>query len=911
MFSSCHSLSDAKQIFIDLPVDLHTVYLWNAIISAFVNHGQHKCAIGLYHDMSKYGLHIDKHICIATMKACFCKSSIDSGRQIHSDIIKLGFEIDLLVCNTLITMYIKSGNFDDGRLIFMSIPEKDLVTWNALISGFADHGWALDTFFLFAEMYKKGYEPTLVTYLSIIKACARVLAFHDGRFIHALIVENCLEQERFMGNSLIDFYAKCESLEDALKVFDTLQTHDVATSNTMINAFAQHGHVSSAFDLFQKMLKKGFKPDDVTFISILKACSSIQDIECVKMIDNQIRCYNSEYDTYVASTLIDIYTKCGSIENAIRVFNSSRIQDIVTWNTIIGGLAQHDHFHAALQLFKKMQVRGIRPDTVTYISLLKSSSNMESLKFGKLIHTCIIDAGLENESLIFENSIIDMYTKFSSMEDAQDLFERLTTKDVVSWNTIISGYVQSERSFKCYQIFQSMQEEGVYPDKVTFSVILKACSGEFAHDCRKLIHSQIIENGIESDTLIESALIESYARVNNMEDARRVFSRASKQSVHAWNTLIAGYIHCEQIKDGLGIFEDMQRDMIQPNETTLITVLQGCSRFEAFDATMLVNDLIMKKKLDHDVFVMSTLVDAYAKHGKLKEAVSIFLNIAKPSVVTWSGLISGHVQHGDGLGALCLFYQMESSGVEPNEATYACAVRACILIDSLEQGKLVHDCSIRKGLVTNEVVGSALVNLYATSGSMEDASNVFSKLSNQDAITWNAIISGLTHLNDPKMALQYFEQMQILGLQPDFINFASLLAGCGHVGLINEGFDIFGSIDKVDSTLHNTGHFNCLIDLLGRAGYLSKAKDALEAIPPVYSVLGWRSLLGHCQTHSDTQLGRRCFERLVELGYADASIYKIMSNIYSWTGMEENAKTVESLRSIIEMEERNHDLVCI
>lgn len=895
MFSTCQSLPDAKQVFSNLPTHAYTVYTWNAIISAHVKHGQYENAIDLYHTMCTSGLHLDKHVLVAVLKACSCKSTVNHGRYIHAHIVKLGFELDCVVCNTLVAMYIKSGCIDDAHLVFTLSLEKNAVTWNAMISGYAHHGHGFEALHLFSEMYRDGYEPTLVTYVCIFKACGTILALLEGRLIHVLIMKHFLEQETFMGSSLIDFYAKCGSLEDAHKIFNTLPKQDVATWNAIIGAFAQKGLGNTSMNLFQEMQNEGFKPDNVTFLSILKACSSITDLEQGKLIDARINQCGLGYDAFIATTLIDMYVKCGSIKHASRVFCNSTSRDVVTWNTMIGGCAQHDQVEKVLDLFQQMQHEGVNPDTLTYMSLLKTGFSSGSLNLGKLIHTCILGASLEDEAFV-ENSIVDMYAKFGSMEDAHNLFARLPRLDVVSWNTMISGYVQHHQSLEALQVLHSMQQEGMEPDKVTCVLLLKACSSISSLDHGKLVHTQIIEIGCESDALIESTLIDLYAKCGIMDDARGIFTKASQQSVHAWNMLVSGYVHWEQFRTALEIFENMQQETVQPNEMTFIFILQACCSLEALESIKVVNDLVIRGELEHDVYVMSTLIDVYSKCGMMEEAVGIFNNIPNPGVVTWTGLISGHVQHGNGQEALQLFYQMQMRGVEPNEATFVCTVKACIILKSVEHGKLVHDCIIQKGFASNEVIGSALIDMYATCGSINDAFKVFSKLPSRDMVTWNVIIAGFALCNDHEMALQHFEAMKQEGLQPDVVTFVSLLAACSQMGLMNEGIDIFECLGEHYSTPQMIDHLNCLIDLLGRSGHLSKAEDVLQAIPPLCSNLGWRSLLGHCQTHGDVQLGRRCFDRLFELGIANASVYKLMSNIYSRAGMWEDAQVIEGLR---------------
>lgn len=661
------------------------------------------------------------------------------------------------------------------------------------------------------------------------------------------------------------------------------------------------------------MQKDGLKPDDVTFISILKACASLTDLHQGKLVEVIISESGYQSKVSVACTLMDMYAKSGSIMDARRVFDRLQCRDVVTWNAMISGYAHYGHCQEALQLLQQMHQAGLEPDEVTFISILR----VASLDQGNLIHACITESGLECNAFL-GNTIIDMYAKCWSMEDAHKTFDRLPKQDVVTWNATISGYVQNGQCEEALQLFQQMQHEGMEPDQVTFVSILKGCSSMGALHQGKVVHAQISESCCELGAFIGSTLIEMYVKCKSVESAFGVFDKMPKQDVLIWNAMITGYVQCGQGQDSLHIFHQMQQKTIEPNQMTFVSVLKACSSLVAMDQGEVIHALVVERGFEMDVYVSSTLIDLYAKCGSIEDALSIFDELPQPGVVTWTAMIAGYVQHGHGQEALMLFQQMEQDGVEPNQATFVCILKACSTIAALDQGKLIHECILRNGFESDEIVGSMLVDMYAKCGSIHDACRVFGKLPKWDVIAWSVMIAGYAQHNDYKMALQLFEDMQQEGLQPDVVTFVSLLSACSHVGLMAEGCHVFTSMGEGHGIVPTVDHYNCMVDLLGRTGRLSEAADLLKAFPSLSDNLGWRSLLSHCQTHGDVKIAKSCFDHLVAVNGGGAASYTLMSNIYAHAGMEEDADRIENLRNIanvwkkpaeasIELDNKLHD----
>jgi len=244
----------------------------------------------------------------------------------------------------------------------------------------------------------------------------------------------------------------------------------------------------------------------------------------------------------------------------------------------------------------------------------------------------------------------------------------------------------------------------------------------------RCVHQQIIRSGLESDVFVGSSLVDMYAKCGSIEDAGKVFEKMPSQDVVSWTAMIFGHVQCREGQNALELFQQMQQEGMRPNSVTFVGALNAYASVLALEEGMCVHQQIIQHGLESNVFVESRLVDMYAKCGSLEDAWSVFNKMLARNVVTWTSMILGHVQCGQGQMALGLFQEMKQEGVYPNSVTFVGMLNACASVFALEEGRCVHQEVIQSGLELDVFVRSSLVDMYAKCGSVDDAWRVFNKM---------------------------------------------------------------------------------------------------------------------------------------------------------------------------------------
>ncbi len=264
-----------------------------------------------------------------------------------------------------------------------------------------------------------------------------------------------------------------------------------------------------ALELFQQMQQEeGVQPDPVSFVGVLNACASVVALKEGRRAHEQIVQSRCESDVFVGSSLVDMYAKCGSMEDAARVFNKMPLRNVVLWNTMISGHVKCWQGHKVLELFGQMQQEHVQPDPVTLVVVLNACASVAALEEGRCAHEQIIHSRWDSD-VYLDSSLVDMYAKCGSMEDARRVFNKMPSCDAVTWNMMISGLVKCGQGQKVLGLFQQMQQEGGQADPVTLVGVLNAC-----------------------------------AKCGSMEDACRVFNQMPSHDVVIWNVMIFGHVKC-------------------------------------------------------------------------------------------------------------------------------------------------------------------------------------------------------------------------------------------------------------------------------------------------------------------------------------------------------------------------------
>ncbi len=242
--------------------------------------------------------------------------------------------------------------------VFNKMLSDDVVTWNVMIFGYVKCGQSQKALELCQQMQHDALWPSPVTFVGLLNSCASLIALEQGRHIHKQIIECGYESNVFVGSSLVDMYAKCGSMEDACRVFNKMPSHDVVAWNAMIFGYMKCGQGQKALELFQQMQQEGVQPTAVTFVAVLNSCASLVALEQGRCAHKQIIEIGYESDVCVGNSFVDMYAKCGSMEDACRMFNKLPSHDLVSWNALLGGYAMHRHRKKALKNFKWMCEEG-------------------------------------------------------------------------------------------------------------------------------------------------------------------------------------------------------------------------------------------------------------------------------------------------------------------------------------------------------------------------------------------------------------------------------------------------------------------------------------------------------------------------------------------------------------------------
>ncbi|KAH7443274.1 hypothetical protein KP509_02G028200 [Ceratopteris richardii] len=625
--------------------------------------------------------------------------------------------------------------------------------------------------------------------------------------------------------------------------------------------------------------------DYVALMASLRTCSKNRDlIGGVRIHDDILR---QGLLSKFLDGLIVMYAKCGALAEANRLLEQQRCKNVFSWNALITAYARHGQGQKAISCFEKMLEEGLPPNATTFACTLKACGSIKALYKGEQIHEVIVRQGLLRDDIVLGNALIDMYVKCGALPKAHCVLTRLPSRDAVSWNSLINGYVQQGLNDEALHCYEQMKHEGLCPDGVTFIVVLKACARLKALDKGEMVHDEIMKQGmLGKDIVLGTALVDMYAKCGALLKARAVFDKLPSQNVITWNALITGYTQGGHGKEALLCYDQMQKEDCAPDVVTFACVLKACGCIGALHKGRQIHKEISRYgNLQNDVMVGTALVEMYSQLDCLEEAQLVFDELNERDVVLWNAMISGYVENGKAEQALECFNQMQKEGLLPSVVTVTCVLKACGIIGAVDKGKQVHDQIVKRDLLQYDLIlGSALVDMYANCGFISMAQKTFEGLSSHDITTWNALIAGYAHRGETAKALLCFQQMQDKGLSPNSITFSCLLTAFSHSGLTEEGNTYFMVMDIDFGIKPELEHYTCMVDTYGRAGHLNMAMSLIQQMPFLSSSV-WFSLLGACQRSINVIVGRWAYEQAIKLDRNDATAHVLMADVYGTADM--------------------------
>ncbi|KAF8389577.1 hypothetical protein HHK36_024093 [Tetracentron sinense] len=350
-------------------------FIWNSMIRGFSLGSQPLMSFLFFAKMRREGVIPDRHTYPLLLKA-FSKSKNQNPNQIHTDVVKFGLGFDSFVKNSLISAYANCGYLDFACQVFDEISHRDSIAWTAMIDGYVRNNLAKEGLDCFLKMRFMGVRVDEVTVVSVLSAVGMVGDAWFGRWIHGFYVESGrVHWDVYVGTALVDMYSKCGFCDDARNVFDEMPKRNVVCWSALIAGYVQCSRYKDALFVFQDMLLEEVEPNQATLTSVLTACAQLGALDQGRWVHAYIDKNKLGVNLMLGTSLIDMYSKCGCVEEAFFLFEKLTFKDVYPWSAMINGFAMHGHAITSLNLFARMITNGVPPNAVTFIGILCACSH--------------------------------------------------------------------------------------------------------------------------------------------------------------------------------------------------------------------------------------------------------------------------------------------------------------------------------------------------------------------------------------------------------------------------------------------------------------------------------------------------------------------------------------------------------
>ncbi|GAV57686.1 PPR domain-containing protein/PPR_1 domain-containing protein/PPR_2 domain-containing protein/PPR_3 domain-containing protein [Cephalotus follicularis] len=642
------------------------IVVYNNLLSGYAKEGRMADAFDLLKEMRRKGCDPNANSYTVLIQALCGMEKMEEAMRVFVEMGRSGCEADIVTYTALISGFCNTKLGDVGYAceVFAKIPSKELAVWNAMITGCVENRFEDIGIVLFREMHLLGVRHDKYSLASVLSVCYEEL-MDFGRQVHSLVIKTGFLVRSSVVNSLITMYFNCGKVVDAHTVFEEAErfVYDQITYNVMIDGLVCIGRVEEALVMFKEMLEADLRPTELTFVSLMSSCS---DSRMGYQIHAKVIQTGFESCTSVSNATMTMFSSCGDLDATQRTFERMEEKDLVSWNTMISSYGQGNFGESAVLTFMEMQMAGIDPDAFTFGSLLASLEFIETMQ---MIHTLVLTNGLIS-NIHISNALVSAYSKHGKLEEAYQIFYGLSSRNLISWNTIISGFLLNGCPVQGLEQFSRLMISELKPNAYTLSIALSISASISSLRHGKQINGYILRHGFFSETSIGNALITMYAKCGVLDWSLRVFNQMMYKDTVSWNALISAYAQHGKGKEAVCCFEAMKdAGSINLDQATFTAVLSACSHAGLVnDGTQIFNSMVkdyrFKPRDDH----FSCMVDLLDRAGYLDEAKSVIYSeeIEAHSSVWWT-LFSACAAHGNvSLGRMVADFLLETEQNDPS-----------------------------------------------------------------------------------------------------------------------------------------------------------------------------------------------------------------------------------------------------
>ncbi|KAL8552428.1 hypothetical protein ACS0TY_001209 [Phlomoides rotata] len=521
MYSNFSRPMEAWNVFQKLE-NKDSIVIWNAMINGFCENGVWRNCLQLYSLAKCEGLELGSTTFSSVLTACSQGEAMDFGSQLHCDMIKNGVGDDAYASTSLLTFYSKCGDVKYAERVFRLTRNREVGIWNSMISAYINRGFSYDALDIYTQMRGREVSPDSFTISNILTACGMIGSSYVGGMVHGELIKRPVKHNVAVESALLTMYSKLGNVKDAHDVFDQMKEKDVIAWGSIISGSCENKEFEEVLRLYKRMVSDGVKPDPNIIASALIACVAYGDGELIKLGG----CFHGlaikeglDLDAFTGSSLIEFYSKCGEPNMAREAFSKVLQKNMVVWNTLISCYSQNDLPDVSISLLPQILQFGLRPDSVSIITVLGAVSQMAALLIGKSIHGYYTRSLLRDGTQV-ENTLIDMYIKCGCLTYGERVFHSMSNRNLVAWNSMIGGLGSNGECHKAIDMFHEMRSRGTEPDEITFVSLLSSCNHGGLVDEGLHIFRSMKGYGVEPNMLHYVNIVDLLGRGGYLDEAR-------------------------------------------------------------------------------------------------------------------------------------------------------------------------------------------------------------------------------------------------------------------------------------------------------------------------------------------------------------------------------------------------------
>ncbi|CAN0888045.1 Pentatricopeptide repeat-containing protein At1g71460, chloroplastic [Linum grandiflorum] len=574
--------------------------------------------------------------------------------------------------------------------------------------------------------------------------------------------------------------------------------------------------------------QKGIPVNVTTLSALVAACIRTKSLTDARQVHTHIRIHELEGNEFLKNKLVHMYTACGSIDDARKVFDECPSSNVYSWNALIRGtvISGKKRYGDVVSAYGEMREMGIEPNEYTFCNVIKSFAGASAFKQGLKTHAMLVKSGWIDSSIL-KTGLIDLYFKCGHIRLARKVFDEMSEKkDDTLWGTMIAGFVHNRRQLEALDYLRWMVDEGNFPNLVILTTILPAIGEVKARRIGQEVHGFILKSRtLSGEITFRTGLIDMYCKCGDMISGRSVFYGTKNRNVVSWTALMSGYVSNGRFEQALRSIVWMQQEGFRPDVITVVTVLPVCGKLQALKQGKEIHSYAVRRCFFPNVSVTTSLIKMYSNCGVLDYSIKLFDATEKRNAISWTSMLNSYVEKGFIKEAFHLFRSMQLSKSRPDSVTLATMLTACGKCKASKLGKEIHGQLLKKKLVAVPFVSAGIIRMYGSCGLIDYARAVFDAVSSKGSRTWTAIIEAHGCSNDLyEEAIGLFNEMTARGCGPSQFTFDAVLSICGRAGFADDACRIIELMMRRCGVNVTEEHCSIVVGLLESCGRSAEAE---------------------------------------------------------------------------------------